>query len=659
MPARDIVLNDGTTELALQLYQDSKHPKEIRTSWAPANTGLQDQTWRDWKNGYGYSQPSDVNDGYAYGTSDTEADYGPGIDARQAGTVVPAGAITELDITGVSDRGVITGSFALGEDVYFLSGNALIKVLSGYSTISAPTNAGVGATFVSATVAKYSGTTFAWLGISNGFAKWDGTTLTKTTSFVRQRGTNTYWATTDGVQVQRLFFQDGTNFAVTDVPLTTDPMTSGNWTAATTVYDGVYTINGLLSAGHHVWIVTPGGVIDMDDLRQTYNISPYHRDADSFYNGLTSFYADGTILYGALTGIDAVDVSNPLVKQSFANWILPGQNGIANETPIWGRPTAFAFDDGWVIAALYNSTDSYIVYGKRRARLGYGGPTEWVWHGALAKFSQQIITTMQVKTVIQSGNASKRLFIATVDRPVTPIIRLFWQSLPLTTNAYQDALEGSPHRFGTTAKLYNTPGNWNAAGHTKTAVEATFDTRRLDSTHTMSLSVSTDDVTFGSSLGTVAASDIEHISLAGSTIQGSQITPLVSMTGTATVPPVLHSLTLQASIDPQPNEVYEFDVVFSREQQINSGGTPAHQTPEIDYRYLSLMLSKKVTLTDMVGDTVTAIIEAVLPGTIRQMEQSRDGTRGWSRIVTVRALIVDRPARYGEPSSLYGEARYS
>lgn len=645
----DVTLNDGTVELGLMLYQDSKTRKQIRTGWTPSSPGLQEQTYRDWKNGFGYSAPGIVNDGYSYGLN---------FDGRSPGVAMPSGAITEVDISGLANIGPINDGFSLGDHTYFLAGRSLVKVLNGYSTVSVAADAGSGKRFTNATVAAYNGTSYAWIG-GEDFNRWDGTTMTSAgTGSAYPHGPigKVYWATTDGVSVQRLVGAN-TSFSVVHCPLTTDPMTSGNWSSSITVGEGIARVWVVISTGRHIYLSTNIGVYDMDDLGQTVNLAPYHADSTDVNNGVRSTYWDGAILYGAGTGIDAIDITQPGVAQGIANWAMPGATvGIPNQSPIWGRATAFTNDAGWVVAAIYNGTDSYIVYGKRRARLGFPGPGEWVWHGALAKFANQHVSYMTVRTVVDSGTPSRRLWIATgADANGTAPIRLYWQSLPLTTTARQDAIVSTAHRYATSWSLYNTPTTYGTY-KSKTAIDAIFDSRSLGTSNTLALSISTDESSYGSTLGTVDESPIATLALASNDVEGSQFTPLVTATGTATVPSVLHSLTLVSSVDPDPNEVFDFDVVISREMQTGHGGTPTHNSPEVAYADLALMQGKVVTLTDPMGTPYEAVIEAGLPGAIQEIDPSPEGTRGWGRKVSVRAEIVERPSRYG--IDRYGLAYY-
>lgn len=656
MPNQDLLLNDGTSAVPLMLYDDPKKGKRIHTSWDPPAGAPKMMLWHDWKNGFGYSQPGVVDDGYAYGTT-TSSDYGPGIDARSPGSIVPAGAITEVDYSAITNAGAINDSFSLGSDYYLCANRILIKVLNGYSTLSSVADVGSGNGFVSAVVARYSGTSYAWLGSLTGFSKWDGTTFTTTASFNRHRLASVYWATTDGVSVQRLVATDATDLAWTAVPLTTDPMTSGNWTAASQIGEGVYGCGAVVSTGRHVYLSTYGGPYDLDDLGQTVNLAPYHIDQLSDKNGLACYYWDGSLLFGSATGVDAVDISQPGIKQGIANWAMPGASvGIPNETPIWGRPTAFTNDGGWVVMAVYNGADSFVVYGKKRVRLGFPGPGEWVWHGAVATFKNQQILHLKVRTVTIAGVPSRRLWISTVNTAGT-VARLFWQSVPLTTTPRQDVVNVTAHRFGTPVVCYLTPGNSGSPGSTHSLTQGRFETRNAGTSNTAALAVSADDGAYGSTILTANESPSELDALTTlSTVTGNQITPAVTLTGTSTTPTILLSLTIWATTDPDADEVWECTVEVVREQARNSGSHPTHQNVERTYALVANMLSNVVTLTGPTGDTYTATVEGALPGDWFQVEQSQDGTRGWARTMDLRLRITDRPARYGE--AFYGLGKY-
>ena len=616
----------------------------------------------DWKNGFGYSQPGIVTDGYAYGLN---------VDTRSPGTVVPSGAITEVDL---SSLGVTTGyvsqqgSFTdpLGH-FWILAGRYALKFTNGVGTPTVGQDIGSGQQFYNGVSARYNGTAFVWIGDATGFSKFDGTTWTRTTSFARSLMATVYWSTTNGVSVQRLVGAD-TSFTVKHCPMTADPMTAGNWSAAITPGDGTYGINSMPASGRHVYIGTIGGLYDLDDLEQTVNLTPYQTDQLNEYNNVAATVHDGFVICGAGVGADAVDIRNPGIKQEEANWVMPGATvGIPNETPIYGRPTAFAKDAGWVVMSVFNGTDSYILYGKRRERLGFPGPGDWIWHGALAKYSNQWVTHMRVRLVNQAGVISRRLWTCTIPYNSSDVVlaasRIFYQSLPVTTTPRQDAENSTAHRFSTSASIYMTPQTWNAPGEEKTVIRASFDTRDLGSGNSMSLYLSSDEAAYGSVLAAITESPSVNVPLASSAVTGQQIAPRIDMVGTSTVPPVLRSLTLRAIVDPDPVPMFTFDVWLQRDNRLTHGGVQHHSQPEIDYQLLCSMQSQIITFTN-VDDTQYTVMLEVLgePSVLTQFErQSSPGaaaTRGWGRRVPIRLRVLDEPALYGQ--ALYDlVARYS
>lgn len=636
------------------VVNDKNGRPRISTSFDPPVGPPDQHTYRDGKNGYGYSEPGIVEDGYAYASNDT-LDFGSGLDARSPGVIMPAGAITETDLSSFTNIGAVSDSFVLGGSYYLLAGRLLIKVLSGYSTVSQVADLGAGGNlFDQVAVGRFSGTLYAWLGCTLGFAKYDGTTFTSTTSFVRDKMSSVRWDTTDGVAAQRLVSSTGANYL--HCALTTDPMTSGNWSATTPVD---YPVLRIVSTGRHAYLSTLGGVYDVDDLGQPVNLSPYTipDDRTSPNQGVAAYAWDGNVLYGALTGLDAVDISQPGIKQQQANYILPGDAvGIPNETPIYGTVQAFTNDGGWVVASVYNGTDSYILYGKRRARLGFPGPGEWIWHGALAVYRSMNVNHLRVTAFINAdGVLERRLWAGAVTH--AGAIRLFHQSLPVTTTARQDSLNSTPHRYGTAGTLYLTPTHFQSPGQQHSLTQGLIESRNADSTHTLALAASSDGGSYGSTLLVADESPVELDALTSpggtfSVTTGHQIAPKLTFTGTATTPTVLVSLSLWATTDPLADEVWDATVTLVREQDRNSGARPSHQNVERTYQLLVDMLGTIVTLTGPTGDTYTAVLEGALQGSWVKIANERDGARGWQREIGLRLRIVDRPARFGE--TLFG-----
>lgn len=643
----DVKLTDSIGTLGLMLFSSKAQPKVIRAGWSPADpsragTAPEDETWSDWKNGFGYSQPGLVSDGYAYGVN---------VDTRSPGMVHPAGLVTEVPLGGLGvTLGEISDSFTLGGHYYLLAGRYALKVASGYGSVTVATDNGSGNVFDKAVLAKYGGTVYAWCGRSAGFVRFDGTTWTTTTAVGFGKMATVFWTTTDGLSVQRLIGTDGPN-SFKHCALTTDPMVAGNWSASVQVADGAHTVTSLTGFARHLYIGTVGGVYDVNDLLETLALTPYHAEAADEANGFALLAWDGQILYGSTTGIDAVDVSQVGRRHDQANNILPGASlGIPNETPIWGRPVCFTTDAGWVVAALHNGTDSYLIYGKRRARLGYDGPGEWVWHGALAKLAGQRVSHLRTRSVTQSGVRSRRLWIATVPSDGSSGTRLYWQSLPLAPTGKQDADLGAAHRFATDWALTFTPRDWGEPSRQKIAIRADLASRNLGAPNVASLYIAEDDdADFGSPLVAFSASPFSSAGLAATTPTALQLTPKLIGVGSATTPAIIRSLTLRAAIDRELVEVLELDVWFARENTLAHGGSDAHATPEDDYARLAAMQNQVVTFTDLTDPTLpeyTVLVEPGLQSVKAQAEQHDSSARSWGRKVTVRLRVLDRPAQY-------------
>lgn len=657
MPNYDVQIgstSDTGGTIGLMLYEETRSgkrlPKHIPSYWAPADparagSAPEDETWSDWKNGFGYSQPGIVNDGYQYFLN---------VDPRSPGMLMPAGAITEITTSGLGvTLGEITDSFSIGGDYYLLAGRYAVKILSGHSTVSTSTDLGSGVTFDKAVLARHSGTTYAWAGRSGGFSRFDGTTWTQTTSFSRGKIASVYWTTSDGVSVQRLVATD-TVRSIVHCPLSTDPMTAGNWSASITVGEGAYSIGALTGAARHVYISTTGGVYDLDDLLETVALTPYYQDQLDDNNGLASYFwksqSAAYVLYGAANGIDAVDVSQEMVSQNAASWALPGAAlGIPNETPIWGRPTAWASDSGWVVCALWNGTDSYIIYGKPRADLGWDGPGEWVWHGAFAQYTNQKVTHLKPRTVNQSGVLSRRLWTATVPSDGSAGTRLFWQSLPTAPTARQDDDIGGAHTFATSSTLIFTPRDWREPSRQKTAIRADGASRDLaGGTHTLTLYVGEDsNDTFGDPIGVLNTSPKQEVGISDNAPQGLQLTPKLVAAGTAATPWTLLALTIRAAIDRELVEIFELDCWLENEQQLGYGGNAPQNDPEVTYARLKLKQNAVTSFKHPNGRTYTVLFEPTLRSDLVEIEQDHEPSqRSYGRRMTFSLRVLDEQAQF-------------
>jgi hypothetical protein len=647
----------------LMLYEDRRTRKQVTRTWTAANPNVPssppfDEVWPDWKNGMGWSQPElGVQDGYSYGLN---------VDSRSPGILIPAGAVTEISLSGLGvTLGDITDSFSLSGHYWLLAGRYALKLDSGTgSPAGVPSVAndfGSGHVLTNAVLARYSGTVYAWIGHTSpaAFSKFDGTTWTTTTSITRGLMGTVYWATTDGVSVQRLVATDS-NHTIVHCPLTTDPFTGANWSSSIMVGEGAYSIGSLVGARRHIYISTLGGVYDMDDLQQTVPITPYHADESAAQqNGRVSYFRNGSILYSTLQGLDAVDVRDTGQRHDEANWILPGAGlGIPNETPIWGWPTAITHDSNgdWTVIALFNNNDSYILYGKPRASLGFDGPSSWVWHGAFAKFTNQRVTHLKVRTV--ASDLTRRLWIATAPSSGAAGTRLYWQSVPRSPTGWQDYVAGLGHTFATSTTIYMTPRVWNAPTRNKLPLRADIESPNVSATRTITLSVSADGDA-GTSIGTATTAPLSELAMHGAEVEGAKLQPVVTMTSTSDVPTRLDSLSIRAQVDAEQVQVFNFAAWLQREQMLNLGGPDPHATPEADEEAVFALQNTVTSFTDhRLGRSHVVLVDGNMRAVDTEIERDDTGTRQYGTRIDIQARSLAIPARYSDGLSRYNSARY-
>ena len=663
--ASDVVLGSGTSRIPLVLYQDERTAPGVRTIFTgadgqPQGDGIGDVTQRDWSGGMGYSQPGVIDTGYSWGDP---------VDARSPGMVVPPGEITQIQLPNFAGYAHITDSFTLGTHYYLLCGRYILKMDSGTGTPTIIHDTGSDViVFENAALARYSGTLNAWIGhtIGASFTRFDGTTVTTSSAFTRGHITSA-WAYDDQAVKSQWLYSADTSYSVKRCSLTTDPTTSGNWSAQIVLGEGAYTIGRLVSAGNHVYASTYGGLYDLDDIGQARALTPYHAEDYSTENGLSSFFfASGGrayVMYTTAHGLDAVDVSQAGMRHPAATPCLPGsESGIPFEGPVFGRPTAWAIDGRWMVVSLYNGDDSYVIYGRRRTENDPAGPGQWIWHGAFAKFEQRIVSHMKVRAVTNAaGLKERRLFIATdIDnnsgggQPVW-----YWQSLAHGSTPKQDlVLEGNGHRFYGGFTLYETPQDWGVPSRRKTVLEASIGSERLTGGNAIDVSLSEDAGAYDS-VGAATVSPLQRLPTTDDPAIGLQIAPRLTATGTSTNPPILRSRTLRAAVDFEQVASFEFDIWLVKDQPLPSGALNRQVSEDVTWQQLIAAMNSVTTFHHVNDLDYTVLVLPIPPSDYKLLERpAGTGRKGWGRRVTVRLRVLDSGALYGA-DGLYDISVYS
>jgi len=652
---------DDVTYLGLTLYEDRQTPKAVRSTFLPAaSTGspLEDATVSDWSNGMGYSQPGLVRNGYAYGV---------GVDTRSPGLVMPAGEVENIPITSViTDDVAILGSFVFDGTLYLISTRYVFAELGGEEIIG-NYDAGSETFDGSAVVCDYAGSRVVFLGHAGGakLTKFDGSAYTTVSNHGYHSLTAVYWTTMDGVSVRRLVGATGTR-TIKHCPLTSDPMLSTSWSAEITVGEGEHDIRALVSAGRHVYVCTNGGVYDLNELGETLALTPYHGELKETYNGLNSRFYDKYVMFTHALGVDAVDVSDSMKRHVSPYWVTPGaEGGTPNETPIWGAMTASAFDGGWFVAAISNNRDTYVLYGKPREKAGVQGPSPWVWHGALAKFTNETITHMRVRSAAYDGVVARYLWIATAPYDGDGDPKVYRQSLPRSSSPKQeyDAIVAGtqtvPHRFGASFTLVGAPMDWGESTRNKIGLRLDLGAENLDDGNAISAYVDADGVTATAPIGAATVSPLQPLTMVSSAPSGLQLTPRLVASGGARNPVILRSLTFRAAIDREQIEILEFDAWFIKGANQNNGGHDVQMSDDVKWRILAGLQNTVQEFQDPQDREFTVLVEPGITSVLKEIEPAPDGERGWGRKATVRLRVLDSGARY-DAGELYDFlSRYS
>ncbi len=651
---------DDVTYLGLTLYEDRQTPKSVRSTFLPAaSTGspLEDVTVSDWSNGMGYSQPGLVRNGYAYGL---------GVDTRSPGLVMPSGEVAEMAINSViTDDVSIVGSFVYDDVLYLVSTRYVFREIGTEWVIYNDQNV---ETFDgSAVVCDYAGSRVVFLGHAGGskLTKFDGSTFTTVMNHGYHSLAAVYWTTTDGVSVRRLVGATNTR-TIKHCPLTSDPMSSASWSAAITVGEGEHDIKGMVSAGRHVYVLTNGGVYDLNELGETLALTPYQAELKEPYNGNRSRFYDKYVMFNHAVGVDAVDVSDSQKRHVSPSWVTPGaEGGTPNETPVWGGMTASAIDGGWFVMAISDNRDGYVLYGKPREKVGVQGTSPWVWHGAFAKFSGETITHMRVRSTTTNGARARYLYIATAPYDGDGDPKIYRQSLPRSSSPKQeyDAIVAGtqtvPHRFGSSFTLVGSPIDWGEPTRNKIGLRLDLGTENLDTGNAVSAYVDADGTAATAPVGAATVSPLQSLTMVSDAPSGLQLTPRLVATGGPRNPPILRSLTFRAAIDREQIEVLEFDAWFVKGAAQNNGGHDVQMSDDVKWRLMAGLQNTVQEFQDPLDREYTVLVEPGITSVIKEIESPAYGERGWGRKATVRLRVLDSGARY-DTSELYDFlARYS
>ena len=633
----DLVLDtDGTSQIGLMIDREARTSKgdlvplngveiaggfgaaEADRSLAPEEESV---VFDRLLSGMGYSRRL-VDGGYSYGEN---------IWARQPGAVGPAGAVTEvtLPVAVVSQP---THSFEMGAHLYFLCGRHVVKVPNG---ADAPETAqDLGAGFTAKSVALFNGSAYIGGEVAGAPAniwRFDGTTWTQDADVARRFLATVWWEVPDNatVSAQRLI---GTDTASTFRHVAGTPFTAGDWSAAIAVGTTSYDIHTVIVAGERVLFVKRNGVHDVEGVgTKSPNLTTYWETELSSDNGAAAL-VHGRWLYVTLgNGLDRIDLGN-LTRKDEPEYCHVGAY-LANETPIFGPVTALTSDMGWVLAAVYNGTNSYILAGMDRARLGVPGIGPMVWHGAEYVLSSGKITHLR-KSALASGGP--RLWIGSLDGS-TPKLR--WQSLPRAQSALQDYKNGGPMRFATSATLHTGAQDWKDATSLKVLRKMELRTTNLGSGVSIAVKAGADDAALTTQGSTTQGRAV--IEPQTDVVTGHELDFDVVFTSTTTVPAILRTMKVRAEVNVDLYDAILVPVTWGRGVVGRHGEEDARDPYRVWTLLAALQRRGPVTCVLPTGQQVQAKLEQGIRYKLTEDKRNSTGDDEWRYRAVIRLTLTD------------------
>jgi hypothetical protein len=485
----------------------------------------------------------DFSGGALYSTRIIENGYGyaaPGY-LRAARAATPPGARTTLTLPAPSPAlGNITDSWEINGDLYFNAGRYALIVDGGSAT--------------AATVAQ---------DLGGGFVA-DGAALFNGAAYIG--GSVTWQIPSEGSMLPRLVMG---NSALTGIRYTGgDPMSLVNWTpnpSSIPVGDSTALITSIVAAPSHVYFEKEdGGLYDLNSRGETPCLTPdIARSIVSAYNGAASIYHDNFVHAGHATGAVMVDVSQAQRRYGMS-WSLPAF-GVTNRTPVVGPVVAWALDQGWLVAAVYNQTTdtTYIGAGMRRGKPGVpDGPGPILWH-----FAEMVVDgrVTHLRTTVVGG--APRLWVAS---RVGPNIVLEWQYLPDAADPLASLANGTSFRFGDRLVLYTTPFDWGDPDAIKILRVIGLRTQRLGGSASVAVSANAEGGSF-TLQDTATTSPRARISPRAPLTQGYEIGMLLVAEGTALNPPVIEAIKVDAEVQTEQFDRRYYPIRVGKHQDLRGG----------------------------------------------------------------------------------------
>jgi hypothetical protein len=444
----------------------------------------------------------------------------------------------------------------------------------------------------------------------------------------------------------------------------TAPLVAGNWGASISVGDTTYPINALISSLGHVYVAKTNGLHDVDGTTGfTPNLMPFYEAAIDADNGVAGVAANGSVYSNSIAGLFRLDVSGGSTTGRITT-VTPG-HGLPNETPVRGKITALATYGPWVIAAVYNGVDTYILWGRDihqgdagTSPFGYGagygpspqaiGPSPMLWHGALIFLPGQICRMLAISAL----TSPPRLWLGATNTS-SGQSTIAWATIARTENPLQD----SEYRYATSWEFHIPGQDWQHPISVKDLLQIDVQADGLGVASSMDIEVSADDgppVLFG----TASESPLSYV-IGTQDFFGRRLALCLDGTNAATSPGIVRAISPRAQIRPQLRRIRTYQVVLGEGNLDRFGGRDIGRSLTAYQQLEPLQWGGRQTLRDEFGERYDVL---VLPPITRRLThlggESGKGTAEPVIVATLTLKLLVNNEDLTSPSVIKWDAGY-
>lgn len=627
-------------------------PYQIQVRYAPAGVGaarsidLQEWTWSNGPGGAGTTiETPESNQAGA-------SAYGRNVWLRRKGVAMPAGEVKEVYLPTLT-RDFVSGQFTSGQiygaALYLTTRNRTVVGIPYASPLYAPNEQdfGSGAQTEGLAVFAGTGTSRLYVGEFNtAIREFDGTTWRDGAAGTNRGWLETpYWtmgskiATGDSDAGSSGFRLVGTNqYGQGMLQVAGDPKVAANWSDLQLVGNGgvVFPINRTVANNRTVWFGTGLGVLGMDGLGYSPNLTDWMKYATSINNNASMAFWDGLIWGAHQTGLFAFNPDG--TRNDRITYVNFGARTGAG--PIFGIPYALAPSPEGLWVGYYNGYTNESSIGI----LLKDDDGTYRWSMAEAVIPNQRVTFLQQATDV---NGKPFLWIGTVN-PSDSKLHLFYQVLPQYADPITDVENGGPFRAATDWSLRLSRFNGGTPVQ-KTVRRLTLEAAYLGADYpdnTVTFRLSGDDGAFVNQ-GTATTVRWSGTPSDG-IVRATNLQVELSVHNQPTQPVQIRSASLRYSPHPELTKITTYPVLF--------GEGVTGQDPRTVLQRLELAQDDDpITMTDQLGRTVEVIVE---PG-LNEVYEEQSPEEPWivhaDVTVSTTAVVVryDDDAQYdvGDPYS--------